>query len=138
MLVSRTLPVTLVLALLVTVPARAAVWTPRDYADLNTLQIRTTGAAEGKHWSRLWLVVIDDQVYVRLGKRAAERVEHNLTVPWVGVRLAGQHFEHVRAVRAPEYAQRVANAMADKYWLDFIVRRMEHPMTLRLVPDTGE
>jgi len=43
----------------------------------------------------------------------------------------------VRAVPAPDYAERVAKAMAAKYWSDLIVHHFSHPLTLRLVPEPG-
>jgi hypothetical protein len=84
----------------------------------------------------VWVVVIDDQVYVRLGSRAAGRIEKNPTA-YVGVRILGQQFERVRAVAAPDYAERVAKAMAAKYWSDLIIRHFSHPLTLRLVSEPG-
>ena len=90
---------------------------------------------EGEHWFKVWLVVIDGQVYVRLGSRAAERVESNTTAPVLGVEVAGQRFDRVRGVPAPEYADRVAKAMAEKYTSDIFVHLFSHPLTLRLVPE---
>lgn len=117
--------------------ASAAEWTPRAYAGANTIELRTVAPGEGEHWFPVWVVVIDDQVYVRLGPRAARRIEKNQAAPWVGVRILGQQFERVRAEPAPDYAARVAKAMADKYWSDLIVHHFSHPLTLRLVPEPG-
>jgi hypothetical protein len=115
--------------------AFAAQWDPAAFAKQDTLKLRTTGPQEGEYWFKVWLVVIDGQVYVRLGTRAAERVEANTTAPVLGVEVAGQRFERVRGVPAPEFADRVAQAMADKYTSDIFVRFMSHPLTLRLVPE---
>src|SRR5438128_11852165 len=120
---------------LVAAPILAAEWKPGAYASESTLQLRTTAPGEGDHWFPVWLVVIDDQVYVRLGTRAAGQIERNTTKPYVGVRVAGQQFDRVKAVSAPESVERVARAMADKYWSDVIVRHMDHPLTMRLVPE---
>ena len=125
----------LALLTLVTVPARAADWTPSAYADESTLELRTTAAGEGEHWFPVWLVVIDDQVYVRLGSRAAGRIERNTTAPYVGVRVAGQEFARVRGTPTPEKTDAVAQAMGAKYWSDVIVRHFNHPLTLRLAPE---
>jgi len=38
-------------------------------------------------------------------------------------------------IETPEAAQRVADAMAAKYWSDLVIRFLPHPMTLRLVPE---
>jgi hypothetical protein len=115
--------------------ARGAQWDPATFAKEDTLKLRTIGPKEGEHWFPVWLVVIDGQVYVRLGTRAAGRVEANTTAPYLGVEVAGQRFDHVRGVPAPEYAERVAQAMADKYTSDIFVRLFSHPLILRLVPE---
>ena len=123
------------LVALVAAPARAAEWKPRTYASENRLELRTTAPGEGDHWFPVWVVVLDDQVYVRLGTRAAGRIERNTTKPYVGVRVAGEQFERIKGMPAPESVERVARAMADKYWSDVIVRHMDHPLTLRLAPE---
>ena len=115
--------------------ARAAEWTPGAYAKESTLELKTAAAGEGEHWFPVWLVVVDDQVYVRLGSRAAGRIEGNTTAPYVGVRVAGQEFPRVKGIPAPEKTERVAQAMADKYWSDVVIRHFNHPLTLRLVPE---
>ena len=114
---------------------RAADWTPPAWAGVSTLELRTTAAGEAAHWSPLWLVVVDDQLYVRLGSRAAGRVDRNTTTPIVGVRIAGRQFDRVRGEPVPEMAGRVAEAMAAKYWFDLLVRHVDHPLTLRLVAE---
>jgi hypothetical protein len=116
-------------------PARAAQWNPEAFAKEDTLKLRTIDPNEGEHWFKVWLVVIDGQVYVRLGARAADRVQANTTSPYLGVEVAGQRFERVRGVPAPEYVDRVAKAMADKYTSDIFVHYFSHPLTLRLVPE---
>jgi len=123
------------LVALVAAPARAAEWKPRTYASENRLELRTSAPGEGDHWFPVWVVVLDDQVYVRLGTRAAGRIERNTTKPYVGVRVAGEQFERIKGMPAPESVERVARAMADKYWSDVIIRHMDHPLTLRLVPE---
>ncbi|HYV57218.1 MAG TPA: hypothetical protein VE911_06730 [Candidatus Nitrosopolaris sp.] len=115
--------------------AVAGEWTPRAWADANTIELRTTAAGEGEHWFPVWIAVIDDQVYVRLGTRAAGRVANNTTAPDLGVRINGQQFDRVKGVPAPEAAERVAQAMAAKYWSDVLVRHFDHPLTLRLLPE---
>ncbi len=116
-------------------PASAAQWNPEAFAKEDTLKLRTARTTDGEHWFPVWLVVIDGQVYVRLGSRAADRVQTNTTAPFLGIEVAGQRFDHVRGVPAPEYAERVGKAMADKYTSDFLVRLFSHPLTLRLVPE---
>lgn len=109
-----------------------ASWRPLSWKDESTIELRTNCSDEGEHWSTVWLVVLDDQVYVRLGKRAADRISCNATRPWLAARIDGQQFDHVLAVEAPDRAERVAEAMKEKYWLDVLVRYFDHPMTLRL------
>jgi hypothetical protein len=111
-------------------------WAPAEWSDIGILEILTTGPEEGEHWSKLWLVVIDDQLYLRLGSRATERVERNTTAPYVSVKIAGQRFDRVRAEHVPEFRERVAEAMAKKYLSDLIIRFFPHPMTVRLTPET--
>jgi hypothetical protein len=126
------------LALLLAVPVRAASdWTPTAWADENTVDLRTTEPGSEPHWFPVWLAVIDGQMYVRLGSRAAARFDGNATKPIVGVRIAGKTFDRVRGVLAPEMTDRVTAAMRDKYWLqgDIIVRHINHPYTLRLEPE---
>jgi hypothetical protein len=110
-------------------------WNPNAFQNESTLEVMTVGAKEGEHWSRLWLVVIDGRLYVRLGDRAFERVQKNVASPYVQVKLAGQRFDRVRVEAAPEMAQKVAAAMADKYFLDVLVRHESHPLTARLVAE---
>ena len=115
--------------------ALPAGWNPTAFAKENTLKLRTTNPQEAEHWFPVWLVVLDNQVYVRLGARAAARVERNTTAPYLGVEVGGQRFDRVRGVPAPESAAAVAAALGDKYWSDIVVRYMSHPLTLRLVPE---
>ncbi|HWP66031.1 MAG TPA: hypothetical protein VNO26_08980 [Candidatus Limnocylindria bacterium] len=117
-------------------PAAAAEpqWTPHLWVDEDVVELRTTRPGEPPHWFKVWVAVVDDQLYVRLGRRASERIEQNTTAPEVAVRIAGQEFERVRVENAPEMAERVADEMAEKYWTDVFVRWLPHPLTLRLVP----
>src|SRR5436309_15540309 len=90
----------LLLSTLLAAPSAAAEWTPHAYAGASTIELRTVAAGESEHWFPVWVVVIDDQVYVRLGPRAAGRIEKNQTTPFVGVRILGQQFDRVRALPA--------------------------------------
>ena len=116
--------------------ATAGEWAPPAWSDENTVELRTTAPGSEPHWFPVWLVVIDGQLYVRLGSRAAARFDENVSKPVVGVRIAGKTFENVRGVVAPGMTDKVTAAMADKYWLqgDFVIRRMNHPYTVLLVP----
>jgi len=116
-------------------PGLPAGWNPDAIAKQNTIKLRTVGPREGEHWFPVWVVVLDHDVYVRLGSRATKRVQENTATTFLGVEIAGQRFDKVRGVPAPESAQRVAAAMAEKYWSDIFVRYMRHPLTLRLAPE---
>jgi hypothetical protein len=48
--------------------------------------------------------------------------------------MSGREFPEVIGVAVPEMAETVAAAMADKYWMDFFVHLVNHPLTLRLDP----
>jgi len=112
-------------------------WDPAAFRALDTLEFLTIGPDEGPHWSTVWLVILDDHVYVRLGSRAAGRMERNTTAPHVRVRIGGKEYERVRATSEPAMAARVADAMAEKYTTDVLVRYSSHPLTMRLEPDAA-
>jgi hypothetical protein len=132
----RRLGATLLPLILATRVTAAEPWQPAAWAGANTVELRTTAPGEAPHWFPVWVVVVDGQLYARLGSRAASRIERNQTAPSVGIRILGQEFDRVRGVPAPESAERVAAAMAAKYWSDVVVRHFSHPLTLRLVPET--
>ena len=110
-------------------------WDARAFRDLDTLEFLTVSPTEGPHWSTVWLVVLDDEVYVRLGSRASARMRANTTTPHVSVRIGGREYERVRAEEAADEAGKVADAMAAKYWTDVLVRFVPHPLTMRLQPE---
>ena len=110
-------------------------WDPNAFRDQSTLQIMTTAPEEGEHWSKVWLVAIDGQLYVRLGTRMFERVQKNTTSPYVKVKVSDNEFDKVRLDPAPEMTDKVAAAMADKYFMDILIRHESHPMTARLVAE---
>jgi hypothetical protein len=114
--------------------ARASDWTPAMWSAEETLQFRTDCPEEGEHWSYVWLVVLDGDVWVRLGSQAAGRVDCNKTKPLTAIKIGNELFESVEMVQVPEMAERVAAAMANKYWTDMAVRHMNHPYTIKLVP----
>jgi len=117
--------------------AGSVTWTPEQWEAVDTLKLCTTAPGEAPHCFPVWLVVLDGDVYVRLGTRATHRMRNNATAPFVAVEISGTRFERVRAIEAPESVERVNAAMADKYWTDFLVRLVSHPLTMRLKPDEG-
>lgn len=113
----------------------AYLWSPPAFANESTLKLGTRCRGEGERWLGERFVVLDGLVYVRLSRGDAARVQCNGVAPLIGVEVAGQRFESVRATPAPELAKRVDKAMADKYYItDFLVRLLPHPLTLRLIP----
>lgn len=110
-------------------------WDPAAWANEDVIELRTQAPGKEPHWFKVWLVVIDGQLYVRLGTRAARRFEENETRPKVTVRIAEREFPAVVGTPAPEMAGKVDAAMAEKYWTDVFVRYFDHPLTLRLAPE---
>ena len=110
-------------------------WDPNAFRTESTLEIMTTAPEEGEHWSKLWLAVIDGKLYVRLGDRSWGRIQKNTTAPYVKVKVAGKEFDKVRLDETPDMKDKVAAAMADKYFLDILIRHESHPMTARLTAE---
>ena len=110
-------------------------WDPSAFNDASVIQIMTTEPDVGEHWSKLWVVVIDDQPYVRLGSRSYGRVQRNTTSPYVKLKVGDQEFERVKLEELPDMKDKVAAAMADKYFMDKLIRFENHPMVARLVPE---
>jgi uncharacterized membrane protein YqiK len=52
----------------------------------------------------------------------------------VDVRIGTDTFANVRVEPTPQMAERVAEAMGEKYWSDVFIRYFPHPLTARLVP----
>ncbi len=110
-------------------------WDPAVFRDASTIKIMTTEPDVGEHWSNLWVVVIDGQPYVRLGDRAYGRIQKNTTSPYVKLKVADKEFDKVKVEEMPDMKEKVAAAMADKYWMDILIRHESHPMVARLVPE---
>jgi hypothetical protein len=110
--------------------AHAQGW--ESVADESTLEVLTVDQNAQEHWSKFWLVVIDGQMYLRLGRRGAARIEGNTKKPFVSIKIAGQRFDDVRVIPEPEMAEQVAAALAKKYPSDLIIHWFPHPLTVRL------
>jgi hypothetical protein len=110
-------------------------WNPDAFHDQSTLQIMTIGPEEGEHWSKLWPVVIDGQLYVWLGNRAFGRVQKKPASPYVKVKIGDNELDKVRLEGAPDMTEKVSAALADKYFMDILIRHESHPMTARLVAE---
>jgi predicted DNA-binding protein (MmcQ/YjbR family) len=110
-------------------------WDPTLFREASTIKVMTTEPDVGEHWSNLWVVVIDGQPYVRLGERAYGRIQKNTTRPYVKLKVSSQEFERVKVEERPDMKEKVAAAMADKYWMDILVRHESHPMVARLIAE---
>src|ERR1700723_1253352 len=109
-------------------------WDPDTFRKASTIQIMTTEPDVGEHWSKLWVGVIDDQPFVRLGSRSYGRVQKNTTSPFVKLKVGDQEFDKVKLEEMPYMKDKVAAATADKYFMDKLIRYETHPMVARLVP----
>ena len=131
------LPLLLSFMLLHAAPA----WAPAELGDRSTLEFLTVGPEEGEHWSTVWFVLIDGDVYLRLGPRAAKRIDANTTAPRLKIRAAGIDARPMRYEKAPDKAAAVGLAMGQKYWSDVLgepFRRLgltSPTMALRLVAE---
>jgi hypothetical protein len=110
-------------------------WDPNAFRGQSTLEIMTIGTQEGEHWTRLWWVVLDGQVYVQLGDQAFRRVQENFARPYVEVKIADQKFARVRLEAAPDMKGKVTSAMAAKYPRDDVILQQSHPTTVRLIAE---
>jgi len=119
------------------IAAAAPAWTPAQWTKDETLKLCTTEPKEEMYCFQVWLVVLDDNVYVRLGSKAASRVKANTTGMVLPVEIGGQRFDKVKLIDAPDKVDAVAKAMAEKYSSDWFIRWLDHPMTLRLEPESG-
>lgn len=131
-MIRRTL-MTSVALLLSTTAVFAAEWTPAAWATQKTLQFRADCPDEGEYWSYVWLVVLDNDVYVRLGTRSAGRVDCSRSKPMTAVRIDGETFDNVEMIPSPAMTERVAAAMSAKYPTDLFLRYLNHPYTMKLV-----
>jgi hypothetical protein len=110
-------------------------WDPETFRNASTIKIMTTEPDVGEHWFNLWVVVIDGQPYVRLGDRAYGRIQRNTTSPYVKLKVGDQEFDKVKVEEKPDMQDKVAAAMADKYFMDILIRHESHPAVARLVPE---
>jgi hypothetical protein len=49
------------------------------------------------------------------------------------LKVVDQEFDKVKVEEMPDMKEKVAAAMADKYWMDILIRHESHPMVVRLV-----
>ena len=116
--------------------ALASDWDPAAFASEDVLEFSSVSADGNVHWSKVWLVVLEGDVYIRLGNRAVSWVDDNVAAPYVGIRIAGEEFPRVLTEPAPDMVDPVAEAMADPYWFDVFASMLAHPLTLKLSVDS--
>ncbi len=132
----RTWALVLVFVWLIGGDGFAADWDGQLFRDESTLEFMTVSPDGEEYWSTVWLVVIDGDVYINLGKRAAERLRANTRAPFVSVRVAGSEFGGIRADPAQERQKDVAAAIAAKYWTGLLVPYAAPSLVMRLRPGT--
>jgi hypothetical protein len=123
------------LLLCFSVTAVEAAWDPAAYAEEDVLEFYTENDEGKGHWSKVWLVVADGDVYIRLGGRAGGRIDENPDKPYVKIRVGGEEFGKVRLDDAPDKVEQVAELMGEKYWSDVFIKYAAHPYTLKLTPE---
>jgi hypothetical protein len=130
-------PASLGLALLLAAPARA--FDPALHADERVIQVVTTNPDGSSRTTKVWIVVVDDQAYIRTGATTwGGNVERD---PDVRILTDSGEFD-LRAVFVTDEAERdrVTQAFRDKYgWSDRLLSpfRGDHPRIMRLVERTG-
>ncbi len=131
----RAWPLAVAFVCLIAGEGAASDWDGQTFRDESTLEFMTVSPEGEEQWSTVWLVVIDGDVYVNLGKRAAGRVLANTRAPFVSVRVAGKEFERTRVDPAQERQKEVAAAIAAKYWTGFLVPDTAPSQVMRLRPE---
>ncbi len=119
------------LAATATLAGEHSQWEPKEWKDGSTLKFQTVDANHEEHWSTVWYVVVDNDVYARLGAAATDRIQENINSPYVKVRIGRFAFNDVRADPADDMAVTIADELADKYVLDVLFRYIPHPLTVR-------
>jgi hypothetical protein len=114
--------------------ALAAEWNVASFTDESTLEFRTAHA-EGDHWSTVWFVELDGEIYLNLGDRAVERLRTNTAAPLVSIRVDDVEYEKIRVEAAQDRQPEVAQAMADKYWTGFLIPHRRPSTVMRLKPE---
>ncbi len=64
-------------------------------------------------------------------------MQKNTTSPYVRLKVGDQEFDKVKLEEMPDMKDKVAAAMADKYFMDKLIRYEDHPMVARLVPEAA-
>ena len=70
--------------------------------DASTREVLTVDQNAQEHWSKVWLVVMNGQLYLSLGTRSGARVEGNTKKPFVSIKSAEHRFDNVRVLPEPE------------------------------------
>src|SRR5262245_42070807 len=65
--------------------------------DASIREVLTVDQNAQEHWSKVWLVVMNGQLYLRLGTRGAARVEGNTNKPF-SIKIAEHRSDNVRVI----------------------------------------
>ncbi len=115
-----------VCVLLLSATSAFAEWRPADWADTSTLEFLTDCPDEGEKWSPVWLVVLDGEMYISLGSKAASRLACSRTAPKTSIKIEGELYEDVTLVPETALAQAIEDARWDKYWTNVLVGYFHH------------
>jgi len=53
------------------------------------------------------------------------------------LKVADKEFDKVKVEEMSDMKEKVAAAMADKYWMDILIRHQSHPLVAHLVPESS-
>ena len=118
------------------IPASAADLDWAAVADLETVRVLTTDEGGDARATKIWLLVLDGQGYIRTSRRSTwgDNVEHN---PDIGLRIEGTDFP-VRATFIVDEAERarIVAGFDEKYGSSSIFNfiRGDDPPIMRLEP----
>ena len=104
------------------------------------IDLRTQGADGRAYESRLWVVDVDGQAYLRTGSDKSQWLERLRLNPQVGVTRSGVTANFIATpIDDPAIRVRVNAATAEKYGIAESILRMgvldpEHTVAIRLVP----
>lgn len=113
-------------------PAYGEDWNPRSFSEEELLEFYTVNEAGEEHWAKVWFVLLEGEVYVRLGSRAEARIVENANAPIVKVRVAGRTYDRIVAEETPDKVGPVLDLMKDKYWSAMFMGMMPDRFTVRL------
>ncbi|MFT4572074.1 MAG: hypothetical protein ACI8TX_000706 [Hyphomicrobiaceae bacterium] len=104
----------------------SAEWNPEAWGDTKTLEYLTDCPGEGEHWSPVWLVVEQGQLYISLGSKAADRVACSTLAPYTSIKIEGERYDRIELVPETQLAATIEQARWDKYWTNIFAGYFDH------------